>query len=79
MRENRTSGSIGGRWPDATQGEEEEHAPGRGNPTGLSPSDLPATSNQRPTSLVSPSEPAQTAADRWIEDKASAQTMAAVA
>jgi hypothetical protein len=41
VRENRTHGSIGGRWPDDAHGET-EHAPD-GKPDGLSPPDLPAT------------------------------------
>jgi Winged helix-turn helix len=55
MRENRTSGSTGGRWPDVAHGEA-EHAPSRGKPEGLSPPDLPPTRNQRPTSLVNPQQ-----------------------
>jgi hypothetical protein len=48
VRENRTHGSIGGRWGGDAHGETETAPPGK--PDGLSPSDLQASPNQWPTS-----------------------------
>ena len=65
MRENRKHGSIGGRWQGHPRARRNMH-PHR-KPAGLSPSDLPGTPNQRPTSPFRAgvaSRPARQAAPR---------------